>query len=247
MKKLFILILSALAIAGMSASCSKPAGGNNNQGGKDGGEGEEVVDNLIAIDGVFDDWKALKEGDYAVAEVPDDELQYPCLLKMMAVGDKSNLYLYFEYQPADEQTASPITIEIDSDDDPDTGFTDYHWKDAGWDYAIESSAGFISATAYKKMNDFSLLKPMEGQDGQARSWDPKNYSTSSAKGVKNRGVKEGDIFTFEINIPRSLIKAEKKGLVRVAAYVENQEWQENGILPIEDGLSMTEMMEIYLP
>lgn len=248
MRKSIILLFSAFAVAGLMTSCNKTnsTGGNNQNNGNNQ---EETVteEELITIDGAFDDWKALKEGSYSITELPDDEFQYTCLLKMMAVADRTNVYLYFEYQEEEEQTASPMTIVIDADDDPDTGFTDYHWSSAGWDYAIESSAGFIGSS-YKKMNDFKLLKPMEGYDGQARSWNPKNYTDGTAKGVKNRGVKENDIYTFEINIPRTLIKAEKKGItIRVATYVENQEWHETGILPIEDGISASEMMEVYLP
>ena len=246
MRKSFILLFSAFTLAGLMLSCSKTnSPGDNNQ--SSGKEEDEVVEDLITIDGVFDDWKALNDDSYAVTELPDDEFQYTCLLKMMAAADKTNVYLYFEYQEEEEQTAAPMTIVIDADDDPDTGFSDYHWMNAGWDYAIESSAGFVG-NSFKKMNDFKLLKPMEGYDGQARSWDPKNYTDGTAKGVKNKGVKENDVYTFEINIPRTLIKAEKKGLtIRVAAYVENQEWHENGILPIEDGIGATEMMEVYLP
>lgn len=247
MKKIVLLILSALCVVGLLSSCNK-SNANGNDNNQSENQGGDVVDNLIQIDGEFNDWKALDKDSYSVTELPDDELQYVSLIKMMAVADKSNVYLYFEYQEDEEQTAAPITIEIDADDDPTTGFSDYHWKDAGWDYAIESGGGFLGATAYKKMNDFKLLKPMEGYDGQSRTWEPKNYTDASPKGVKNRGIKENDVYTFEINIPRSLIKAEKRGLtIRVAAYVENQEWHETGILPIEDGIGGTEMMEVYLP
>jgi len=246
MKKTILISMSALAIAALVASCSKNT--NNNTGGGGQGGGEDVVA-PITIDGVFDDWKALKAGTYAVAELPDDEVQYPNLLKMMAVADKEQVYLYFEYQLAEDQTQAPITIEFDSDDDPSTGFTDWLWKDAGWSCAIESSAGFVGPTSYKKITDFRLIKMMDGYDGQARSWEPKNWSDLTAKGVKNRGVKDEDIFTFEINVPRELIGAQKKGTMRVAAYVENvlESWTTCGVLPIDEGAGATEMLEVTLP
>ena len=243
MKKLFMLFTAVISMAVMVSSCNKPENPNNNNE-ENGGE-EEVVENLITIDGEFNDWKGLSK--VSVCEVPDDEDAYPCLITMKAVADKTNVYLYFEFQPMDDQTKAPITIEFDADDDPSSGLTDYHWAEVGWDYALESSAGFLGSNAYMKMNDFKLLSPMPGYDGQARTWDPSNCNSGAAKGVKNKGAVANGLFCFEINVPRALIKAEKKGTIRVAAYVEDQDWHEVGILPIDDGISMTEMMEVALP
>ena len=243
MKKVFFVLTAVLGLAVMFTSCNKPDQPNDDP--DDNGGNEPVVENLITVDGEFDDWKGLSK--VAVCEVPDDEDAYPCLITMKAVADKANVYLYFEFQPADDQTAAPITIEFDADDDPTSGLTDYHWAEVGWDYAIESSAGFLGSNAYMKINDFKLLTPIAGNDGQARTWDPSNCNSGAAKGVKNKGKVVNGLFCFEINVPRTLIKAEKKGTIRVAAYVEDQNWKEVGILPIDDGISMTEMMEVSLP
>ena len=243
MKKLFMLFTAVISMAVIVSSCSKPEKPDNN--GDDNGNGnEEVTEALITVDGEFADWIGLP--NVAVSEVPEDAA-YVSLITMKAVADKTNVYLYFEFEPADEQTKAPITIEFDADDDPSSGLTDFHWADVGWDYALESSAGFLGNGNYVKINDFKLLKPMAGYDGQARTWDPSNCTDGAAKGVKNKGKTVNGLLCFEMNVPRTLIKADKKGTLRVATYVENQDWQEVGLLPIDDGLGMTEMMEVSLP
>jgi hypothetical protein len=168
---------------------------------------------------------------------------------MKAVADKVNVYLYFEFQAAEDQTKSPMTIMFDSDDDLETGFTDYHWANAGWDFGLETSNGFMSGTSYKRITDYKLLKPKEGQDGQPRNWDTKNYTEGTAKGVKNQGTLDKDLYKFEIKVPRELLKIEKKGTIRVSAYVSDPDnnWAEVGVLPIDDGLGMTEMLEVAIP
>lgn len=237
--------MAVLTVAALTCSCKKdpqPKPGPDDNPD----EGGEVAENIITIDGEFDDWKAL--ANVAVAEVPDDETGYPCLIKMKAVADKTNVYLYFEYVPADEQTKAPITIEFDSDYDESTGFSDFHWASVGWDYALESSAGFLGTNAYMKINDFSLIIPKAGFDGQARAWDAgQNWTSGSAKGVKNRGKVTNGVYCFEINVPRTLLKAEKKGTLSVGTYVEDQNWSETGILPIDDGMGMSEFLDVVLP
>ena len=241
MKRFFLILTSTVTAAALACSCDeKPAEPDN----KPDDSGDDVVENLIVVDGEFDDWKGLK--GVAVAQLPDDEDAYPNLLTMKVVADKSNVYFYFEYQVG-EETKTPFTLEIDADDDPDTGLTDYHWASAGWDYALESSAGFISATGFAKMNDLKLLKPIEGNDGQARTLDPSNCTSGTAKGVKNKGVRTNDIVKFELNVPRTLIKAESKGTINVGVYIENDEWKEIGILPIDDGMGMSEYLAVALP
>ena len=98
-----------------------------------------------------------------------------------------------------------------------------------------------------KINDFKLLTPLPGNDGQSRTWDPSNCASGAAKGVKNKGTVVNGLYCFEINVPRTLLKAEKKGTVRVGAYVEDENWKEVGILPIDDGISLSEYLEVLLP
>ena len=244
MKKYLMLFTAALLVAGLACSCKKdPKPDNGGNGGENGGE---IVDNLITIDGVFDDWKGVQ--GVSVAEVPDVETAYPCLLTMKAVADNANVYFYFEYQGAEDQTKAPFTLEINSDGDYGTGFADHLWSDAGWDFALESSAGFFGPTSYIKMNDFKLLVPNpDVEPGAQRSWDPKNYTDKTAKNVKNKGTLKNGVYMFEMNVPRVLIEAEKKGTIYAGAYVETQDWETVGVLPIDDGVGLTEMLEIDLP
>jgi hypothetical protein len=246
MKKVLLTLTAVLTLAAIVISCNKPD--NPKPGpGPDGGDGGEEAEEIIAIDGEFADWNGLS--NVSVAVVPDDEEAYPCLIKMKAVADKVNVYLYFEFQAAEDQTKSPMTIMFDSDDDLETGFTDYHWANAGWDFGLETSNGFMSGTSYKRITDYKLLKPKEGQDGQPRNWDTKNYTEGTAKGVKNQGTLDKDLYKFEIKVPRELLKIEKKGTIRVSAYVSDPDnnWAEVGVLPIDDGLGMTEMLEVAIP
>ena len=243
-----MILTSAITVAALACSCEKEPQNPNDK--PDDDNNGDVVENLITVDGEFDDWKGLS--NVSVAEVPNDEDTYTALLKMKAVADKENLYLYFEYQVPEDQTQAPMTIEFDTDNDESSGFTDWLWAGVGWDYAIESSAGFVGAETFKKMNDLKLVTPLDGYDGTSRSWDPKNWKDGTAKGVKNKGTRTNDIIKFEMNIPRSLLKIEKKGTIRVGAYVQDvtdDKWSDApvGLLPIDDGVSMTEQLEVKIP
>lgn len=249
MKRLFLFFTSAITVAALAFSCEPTKPDDKPDEGKEGED--EVVENLITVDGEFDDWKDLK--NVAVADLPDDEDTYVALLKMKAVADKANLYLYFEYQVPEGQTHAPMTLEFDTDFDTDTGFTDWLWADAGWDYAIESSTGFVGPTSFARMTDLKLVTPLEGNDGVARSWEPKNWKDGSAKGVKNKGTRTNDIIKFEMSIPRALLKIEKKGTIGVGAYVQDVDEEGNwsagpvGLLPVDDGVSMTNLLEVKIP
>lgn len=246
MKKSAFVILSALCVAGMLFSCKK-ADNNNENNNQNNQQEEQVVAELITVDGDFADWKALKAEDYTYAELPDDEMAKPCLLKMMAFGSSKNVYFYFLYQVDEEQTSAPFVLDIDADDDPDTGVTLHHiWKNSGFEYEISSSGGFINGANYRKMSDVKLYVCKEGMDGQDR-WADGAVADKTAKGVKSAGKRNADLVEIEMLVPRELIKATKKGTIRVGCIVSDQDWQEKGILPIDEGVGATEMMEVYLP
>lgn len=246
MKKSSLVFLSALCVAGMLFSCKKADNNSNNQEGEQNNE-EEVVADLITIDGDFADWKALKAGSYAVSELPDDEMATPCLLKMMATASSKTVYFYFLYQVDEEQTTAPFVLDIDADDDPDTGVTLHHiWKDSGFEYELSSSGGFINGANYRKMSDIKLYVAKEGMDGQDR-WAADAVAEKTAKGVKSSGKRNADLVEIEMSVPRELIKATKKGTIRVGCIVSDQDWAEKGILPIDEGKGATEMMEVELP
>lgn len=250
MKKLFLITLTAVTLAGLACSCQK----SNTTGNK---ATDKTVDEVapIEIDGVFDDWKALSPDAVSVAEIPDDEETYPNLIKMMAIADHTNVYFYFEYLIADEQTKAPFTLEMDTDFDPSTGFSDWQWKSGtfGWDYSLETSSGILNGSAYK-MSGLNLKK-CGGPDGADR-WAAGSKTTEvSIKGVKNKGVSNNGLITFEILIPRKLLKCEKSGSMLAACGMQNvvpqeggdDQWLTVGLLPIEEGIGQTEPMEIALP
>lgn len=246
MKKSALVFLSALCAAGLLFSCNKT--GNNNDSNNQGNQQEEeVVAELITVDGDFADWKALKAGDYSIAELPDDEMSTPCLLKMMAFSSSKNVYFYFLYQVDEDQTAAPFVLDIDADDDPETGVTLNHiWKNSGFEYEISSSGGFINGANYRKMSDVKLYVCKEGMDGQDR-WADGAVTDKTAKGVKSAGKRNADLVEIEMLVPRELIKATKKGSIRVGCIVSDEAWNEKGILPIDEGKGATEMMEVFLP
>ncbi|MBO4610683.1 MAG: hypothetical protein J5668_01105 [Bacteroidales bacterium] len=240
MKKV-LTILAAFAVLGFACSCNKDDPKDN---GKQKTERTEVTLD-IAIDGDFADWAGLKGA--SIAELPDDEEATPCLLKMVAIASTDNVYFYFLYQVDEEQTTAPFVLDMDADDDPTTGVTLNHiWKDSGFEYELSSSGGFINGDNYRKMSDIKLYYCKEGMDGQDR-WATGAVADKTAKGVKSAGKRNQDLVEIEMLVPRTLIKAEKKGTMRAGCIVSNQDWAERGILPIDDGKGATEMLEIALP
>ena len=245
MKKLVLISLAALTVVGLAISCQQKA-----ETGKTATD--KTVDEVapITIDGDFADWKALAAGSYSIAELPDDEETYPYLVKMMAIADHTNVYFYFEYLIAEDQAKAPFTLEMDTDNDPETGFTDWQWKTGtfGWDYSLETSAGFLNGTSYK-MSGLGLKK-CGGPDGADR-WAAGSKTTElTPKGVKNKGVANNGLITFEIQIPRSLMKIEKKGTMTAAAIVQDvieDDWVTMGLLPNDEGISQSFPLEIALP
>lgn len=256
MKKFLLISLTALLAAGLACSCNKDDGGQTGKTATD-----KTVDEVapITIDGDFADWAALKAGSFSEAEVPEDEEAYPYLIKMKSIADHTNVYFYFEYLIAEDQTKAPFTLEMDTDGDPTTGFSDWQWKtgEFGWDYSLETSAGFISGTSYK-MSSLGLKK-CGGPDGADR-WAAGSVANEvSKKGVTNKGVAENGLVKFEILIPRKLLKCEKAGTMYAATMVQsvlpaptaddpdNTDWVTVGLLPIDEGISQSLPLEIKLP
>lgn len=240
MKKVFVF-LAAIAVFGIALSCNKDDGKNQGNNASQ----RETVTLSIVMDGAFDDWKGLKGA--SVAEVPDDETATPYLLKMVSIADSKNIYFYFQYQVEEEQTAAPFTLDIDSDDDPSTGVTlGEYWKETGINYEIASSGGFINGASYRRMTDVKLYVANEDFWGQDR-WTTGAVKDRSASGVKSAGVRNGDLVEIEMLVPRTLIKAEKAGSVRVGCLVSDSDWAVRGFLPCDEGKAMTEMLEVELP
>lgn len=245
MKKIYLILIAALTVASLALSCKKnnnPTPSNTDTESKDATAEPEA--SIITIDGDFADWAALK--NVAKAEISEDEDAYPCLLEMQAVADETYIYLYFVYQPAEDQASAPIDILFNTDDDVDTGFNTYLFKDAGWDYDLACSDGFLVNGKFKSMNNAMTLYKCDGPDGADR-YDEGSKVKNLTAGAKSKGVTADDgIITFELSIKREKMKVEKKGTIYVGVYVSNEEWKENGVLPREDGLA-SELLEVSLP
>ena len=243
MKKIFLTLLAAATVFGM-VSCNKnvkPADTTTDPSTEASVEPEEAI---ITIDGEFGDWAALK--NVSKAEIGDDEDSYPCLLEMQAVADETFIYFYFVYQPADDQESAPINILLNTDDDIETGFYTYLFKDAGWDYEIASSDGFLVNGKFKSINNTCSLNRCDGPD-KADRYAEGSKVTKLTAGVKSKGATADDgIITFEMSIKREKMKLEKPCTIYAGTFISNESWKENGVLPREDGLA-SELMEINLP
>lgn len=244
MKKIYLILIAALTVASLALSCKKnnnPTPSNTDTESKDATAEPEA--SIITIDGDFADWAALKNA--AKAEISEGEDAYPCLLEMQAVADETYIYLYFVYQPAEDQVSAPINILFNTDDDTETGFTTYLFKDAGWDYTLESSDGFLVNGKFKKLNNTISLMRCDGPDGADRYAEGSKLTKLTA-GVKSAGTADDDIITFELSIKREKMNVEKKGTLYVGTFISNEDWKENGVLPREDGLA-SELLEVSLP
>ncbi len=245
MKKIYLILIAALTVASLALSCKKnnnPTPSNTDTESKDATAEPEA--SIITIDGDFADWAALK--NVAKAEISEDEDAYPCLLEMQAVADETYIYLYFVYQPAEDQVSAPINILFNTDDDIETGFTTYLFKDAGWDYEIASSDGFLVNGKFKSINNTCSLNRCDGPDGADR-YAEGSKTTKLTAGVKSKGVTADDgIITFELSIKREKMNVDKKGTIYVGTFISNEDWKENGVLPREDGLA-SELLEVSLP
>ncbi len=245
MKKFYFI--AAIALAALVA-CSKDD--DNKNSGNSSKTGDDGIS--IKIDGDFSDWK----GDgIVVSELGDEvETSYPNLHVMKACADKKNVYFYFEYELAEDQTVAPIDILINSDNDVTTGFTSWIWVDeaCGWDYMIESEQGFLNeAGGIADLSDATIYKCVAG-DGQD-AWD--SGSVMEPQNVEDfiacKGSVKGGVAYFEVSVVRSVINANKTGKLAFGVTMTDAttgDWITTGILPqAEAGGVGGEMLEVKLP
>lgn len=257
MKKVF-MILATIAMV-CTVSCKK----DNKKDKPAGGGGEE--ESAIVIDGKFADWTAL--GNKVSVATVAEEANYPYLLTLKGYADEDNLYLYFEYELVEDQTASALDILINSDNNGLTGFSSWIWGDGGcgWEHMIESENGFLNgATAYKEMDDCVIYRCKtwknaageqldawgDGAEFEAinATWD--DAGANVTRQDENAGVVANGIATFEMSIPRSIILASSKGSLAVgvtATNVVDGDWVTAGILPLDEGVGAGAMLSISLP
>ena len=253
MKKVFF-ILASIAMVAMVCSCKK----DTKKGGKTGG-GDEPTAAAIVIDGNFSDWTV---AGIAKTETPGEELQYGLALKMMGAADEDNIYFYFEVKLAEGITAAPFDIFLNSDCDPATGFISWIWDKTacGWDYLIETEAGFLKKEGEKfVLADFAdanlyRAKVWKDNDGvQLDGWATEPVKAEQEKltnkdFVDVKGKVQDGIAYFELSIPRSVVNANKKGTLGVGITTSNQDWSTVGILPLDEtGTGVAGFLDIALP
>ena len=243
MKKVFLTIMAAIAVAGM-VSCNQD---DPQKGGKK--EKKDVVVD-VKIDGNVDEWKDVPVG----AEVSEDtEATRAALLTLKATADAKNLYIYFEAQLEEEQASAPIDIFINSDGDTSTGFSSWLWSEVGWEFLLESETGCLAdANTVRDMDDMSIYKAKiwKNEAGeQLDGWDDaadmeklelSGFCTSAGK------VVDGVVFV-EMAIERGAINARTKGSIGLGVEFHSASWGDIGMLPIGTTTGEVGVMEVALP
>lgn len=250
MKKVFQFAFVAIAAIAVAACNGKD---DPNKGGKENGGKQNGVS--IKIDGDFADWADASIASCDMGEIDLEAAAYPYLHVMKGAADSKNVYLYFEYELVEGQTASAIDILINSDNDATTGFTSWIWskEGCGWDFMLESEGGFLDgATAIRDMSeDMNVYKFLEGSGQDAWDAGSKFEQQNASDFFANKGVVKNGVAYFECSIQRSVINANKKGALALGVTFTNVvdgDWVTAGILPqSEDGIGTAELFEIALP
>lgn len=259
MKKVFLAILATIAVVGM-VSCNKD---DNGKGGKKGGKTTTVAN--IKIDGDFADWAALT--DVASAE-NDADAAYPNLLSMKVAGDKSNIYVYFEYEipeAAVQGTAAPMVIHLNSDNDCTTGGAYWMWAGnenepvevdgetkviPGIDYFIATDEGFLTSdlsAIQEGPADLAVYQFVAtvGTDVWATNAVEKKELTSF---LEMKGKVSAGVAIVELSILRSAVNCTRAGNIRIGLVVQNNvDWAANGVIPGGASAGAVEMLEVALP
>ena len=161
MKKVFMILASTLMVAAIS--CSKPADNTPSDDPEDPGQ---VDEDLITIDGKFDDW-AKAQGvktlnDLAAnnnIEIDGSKQRVDALKTLKAVADPYYIYLYVEVDMSktyaggvenwegkilDPAHPGPIDIYIDADNKAETGGIQWVFSPCGWEYLFECGSFFAA-------------------------------------------------------------------------------------------------------
>lgn len=252
MKKIFMVLFAALAVAAFVSSCGKDDGKKkgNNEGG-----GEEEEPALIAVDGDFADWDAIK--DVTTIECPEDAF-FPALKKAKLAADAKNIYAYIEYEPVEGQAVAPFEMIINADNDDETGGKEWLFKGAdeatycGYEYCAESENGFIREGKVVDMSskdvvfedgsshpdgsvyEFKGPNGLEAWDDLVEGYtfsDDGSYLFDVARGViHSAGVIEGGIAKVEISVSREDMEI-PGSTIKVGLIVFTDDWETAGCLP----------------
>lgn len=259
MKKVFLAILATIAVVGM-VSCNKD---DNGKGGKKGGKTAAEVN--IKIDGDFADWAALTD---VASAVNDADAAYPNLLSLKAAGDKSNIFVYFEYEIPEAEvqgTGASLTIHLNSDNDGTTGGAYWMWAGnenepamiddvptviPGIDYYLVSENGFLTSDLanFQEMGDMSI-EQFVGTVGMDL-WDEGATQTKEVTSFcESKGKVSAGIAIVELSIARSAVNCTRAGNIRIGLVVQQNiaPWAATGVIPGGASAGAVEMLEVALP
>lgn len=253
MKKVFLTILAVVSMTALVCSCEKDNKNNGKQNNVDD------TSELVTIDGKFTDWAALK--DVAVSEVPDGLESYCNMLVMKATADADNVYLYFEYQLAEDQLEAPFDIFFNADGNAGTGFVSWIWskEGCGWDYLLETEGGIlVDGTGIADLSDMNIYMAetymgadeATGEQVQLDGWasGAKQKKLELKDFAEAKGEVKNGVAMFEVAILRSVINATKKGNVGIGITISDAGWNTMGILPIDEtGVGTAEFLQVALP
>lgn len=174
----------------------------------------------IKLDGNFDDWAQVPADLLAQASVDDDDAEGLFAIKFCS--NESFIYFYIEYDS--EMDVDIVSMLIDQDDNPMTGYAAYFWADAGTECLIQGSLseGFGNAPIYK----FAEGAPQDAWDG---NWD----DTEAAEAIKVSEIKDlgKGHMAVEGSIRRSYLPDPNGKVFQVGVYVDTADWVELGALP----------------
>ena len=190
----------------------------------------------IKIDGNFNDWEEVAASDLAEAAL-DENGTLDGLTKIKFCTDADKVYFYAEWT-AEEGVVGPFSILFNIDENAETGFACWMWKDCGGDILIQGEPeDFPNAGFYKFI----------GATQEDWGWDP----IEVADAIEASEVKVGNgIKAFECSIRRAAL-AGMKGL-KAGVYTSDSEWAgETGALPEtyvdDEGASVVpEMLDVKL-
>ncbi len=243
MKKIYRTLFAAVAVLGMMCSCEKTP---QNKPGDDPDDKPEEPKELIVIDGDFSDWST---ANGVVSTEIGEVSYYPGLLAMKAVADDTNIYVYFEYELAEEQGgAAPFEVFVNADNNPATAGGTWLWGESGYEYMLESEAGFLDGNSIKNMDDLAVYA-FTGEDGHdAFETDPASLDKKDVKDFsENAGKVSNGVATVELSFLRSVVNANKAGKLSLGIVAYAASWATTGVLPQGESVGVEPLMEITLP
>lgn len=230
---------------------------------------EEETEDLITIDGKFDDWKDVPGTVTAnviasnINWTQADHQRIDALKTLKAVADENYIYLYLEVdmsindgggvnwegKPFEPNVAGPLDIYFDTDNNNTTGGIFWTWSPFGWECVFESASVFEDTIG--DLSDGVAYK-FTGED-QTDVWStnpPAREDISKDGFAKGAGVKEGKIVKYEMSLVRAFIP-DLKDKVGIGVLVQSRNWQLIGLQPQiaqeTPNLVGTELITVKLP